>query len=98
MAQPKQPRKISAVLMVAALWLIVVFSAIAVVYVTYDTRVKLNELEVLRREHNQLQMAWSQYLLEESTLTAYSRVEKLAKDKLSMKAPTQENSVIVRIE
>ena len=58
------------------LWVVLVL-ALAVVYVTYDTRVKFNQLENLRREQSQLQVVRGQFLLEESTWAAYGRVEKL---------------------
>jgi cell division protein FtsL len=77
------------------LWLGILLSALAVVYVTYDSRVRFNELETLRREQNQLQVVWGQYLLEESAWAAYNRVEKLAVDKLSMQVPSAEQTIAV---
>lgn len=82
-------------LLTAVLWLLVILSALVVVYVTYDTRVKFNALETLRREQGQLQLVWGQYLLEESTWAAYGRIEKLAEDKLSMQVPKAENIIMV---
>ncbi|MGH1484768.1 MAG: cell division protein FtsL [Cellvibrionaceae bacterium] len=82
-------------LLIATLWLLVIASALAVVYVTYDTRVKFNELETLRREQSQLQVVWGQYLLEESTWAAYGRIEKLAEDKLLMQVPKAEDIIMV---
>ena len=77
------------------LWLAVVLSALAVVYVTYDTRVKFNVVEGLRLEQSQLQVIWGQYLLEESTWASYGRVEKLAQEHLFMQAPTSEKIITV---
>ena len=77
------------------LWLALIASALGVVYVTYDTRVKFNALETLRREQSQLQVIWGQYLLEESTWAAYGRVEKLAEEKLSMTVPSAENIMMI---
>ena len=81
--------------LVVVLWVLVIASALSVVYVTYDTRVKFNALETLRREKSQLQVVWGQYLLEESTWEAYGRVEKLAKEKLSMTVPKAEDIIMI---
>lgn len=82
-------------LLVLLLWLAMVASALGVIYVAYDTRVKFNALETLRREHNQLQVEWGQYLLEESTWATYGRIEKLAAEKLSMRVPESEQIIMV---
>jgi cell division protein FtsL len=81
--------------LVVVLWLSVIASALAVIYVTYDTRVKFNTLEGLRREQGQLRVVWGQYLLEESTWASYGRVEKLAQEQLSMQVPESENVITV---
>ena len=77
------------------LWIVLILSAFSVIYVTYDTRVKFNSLEKLRREQNQLQVVWGQYLLEESTWASYGRVETLAREKLSMQIPDSEKIIVV---
>ena len=95
-ADTRQPFLVSkAFFLVTVLWLAVIASALAVVYVTYETRVKFNELEVLRREQSQLQVVWGQYLLEESTWAAYGRIEKLAQEKLLMQVPKAEEIIMV---
>lgn len=86
-------RKITLVILL--LWLMVLGSAIAVVYVTYDTRVKFNTLESLRREHNRLQVVWGQYLLERSTWASYGRIEKISAEKLSMSVPSAQQVIMV---
>lgn len=80
---------------IVALWLAVIASSLGVVYVAYDTRAKLNELESLRRQQSELQVVWGQYLLEESTWAAYGRVEKLARERLAMKIPDSVSIVMV---
>ncbi|MBX2808923.1 MAG: cell division protein FtsL [Cellvibrionaceae bacterium] len=82
-------------LLVLVLWLTLLSSAVAVVYVTYDTRVKFNHLESLRRDYNRLQVVWGQYLLERSTWASYGRIEKLAAEKLSMRIPAANQIIIV---
>jgi cell division protein FtsL len=74
-------------------WLSVMASSLAVIYVAYDNRVKFNQLENLRREQSHLQVVWGQYLLEESTWAAYERVERIAREQLSMQVPRSEQMV-----
>lgn len=81
---------------VALLWLLVLISALAVVYSVFDSRVKFDALESLRAEHMALQVAWGQYLLEESTWASYGRVEQIAIEDLSMKVPEPRQIVLVR--
>lgn len=82
--------------MVIFLWLMVLLSALSVVYSVFDSRVKFNALESLRAEHTALQVAWGQYLLEESTWASYGRVETIATEKLSMKTPEPKQIVLVK--
>ena len=81
---------------IGVLWLSVVASALAVVYSVYDSRIKFDALESLRKEHVQLQVAWGQYLLEESTWASYERVQRLATEELSMKMPEPRQMVLVK--
>lgn len=95
--QTKSPKPIApwALLLVACLWIAVVISALAVVSATQQVRRDVNQLETLRREASHLQVEWGQYLLEESTWAAYSRIENIANQELSMIAPTTEHIVMV---
>ena len=88
-------RRRQCIAIVICLWLAVLSSAIAVVYVSYHSRVQFNLLENLRKEQSQLQVIWGQYLLEESTWATYGRIEKLAQEKLSMKIPVPEQIIMV---
>ena len=81
---------------VVLLWLLVLISALAVVYSVFDSRVKFDELESLRAEHMALQVAWGQYLLEESTWASFGRVERIATEELSMKVPEPRQIILVR--
>ncbi len=82
-------------LLVACLWVGVVLTALGVVESTQLVRRDVNHLETLRREAAQLQVEWGQYLLEESTWAAYSRIEGIATQELNMLAPTTERVVMV---
>jgi cell division protein FtsL len=86
---------IKQLLLLLVFWLLTIASALSVVYVTHDTRLKYHQLEMLKQEQNQLQVVWGQYLLEESTWSTYSRIEQIAKDDLKMEVPTASHVVIV---
>ena len=95
--QSRAPKRISpwALLLMAVLWILVIVSALGVVASTQQVRRDVNQLETLRREASHLQVEWGQYLLEESTWAAYSRIEGIANKELSMIAPTTEHVVMV---
>lgn len=82
--------------MVFALWLVVVASALSVVYVTYLNRQSTQELESLRHSAGELQVRSGQYLLERSTLATYSRVGRLAEEKLGMTTPDIKQVVLIK--
>lgn len=82
---------------IAVLWLLVVGSALGVVASTHEVRKQVNGLETLRRQAAQLQVEWGQYLLEQSTWGAYSRVETIAAQKLDMIPATAEQIVMVNV-
>lgn len=83
---------------IIVVWLLVLLSSLSVVYSAYDTRIKFNKLEDLRRERNQLQVEWGQYLLEESAWASYNRIEKVALEKLLMQAPSVDKVVMVTVD
>lgn len=84
-----------ALMAVVCAWLLVIGSALGVIASTQEVRRTVNQLETLRREAGQLQVEWGQYLLEQSTWAAYSRVEGIATKELNMIAPTSERVVMV---
>lgn len=73
-------------------------SALAVVYTTYESRHKLNELQGLERERNQLQVEWTRLLLEQSSLVAQGKVEETAVSRLDMAVPDLEQVVVLTSE
>jgi len=79
-----------------ALWLLVMVSAVAVINVVHTSRLKLNQLELAKRQTGEYQVAWGQYRLEQGTLATYSRVELIAQKKLGMKVPELSEMVIIQ--
>ena len=74
-------------LLVVALLLACLVSALAVISVSHQTRQQYARLQELEREQQQLQTEWGQLLLEESAWSTPSRVERLAVERLEMRLP-----------
>jgi len=93
--QPTASQSAGVTVAVAVLWVLVLVSALAVVASTHQTRNQVDRLETLRRDAAELQVVWGQYMLEQSTWAAYSRVERLAREELDMLLPRVEDIVMV---
>ena len=96
-AQSKRQSIIVSIVIVG-LWLSVLASGLAVVYATHLSRQLFAELDGLNRENSELHVEWGQYLLEQSTWSAFDRVETIAANQLNMHLPAQEHMVIVESE
>lgn len=83
--------------LVAIPTLLVVLSALGVVYSSFKARHLVAEFQVLQDERNAFQEEWGQLLLEQSTLGAFSRVEQLAGKELKMAVPSPEQTVMVNL-
>ena len=77
------------------MWLSVLVSAIAVVYVTFDVRRHTQQLAQTSKKAQHLQIETGQLLLEKSALAAYARVERIATEQLNMRVPTGHEIVVV---
>ena len=78
------------------LWVAVLASSVAVIYVSHLCRQLYSELSLLEREKNGLQVEWGRYLLEQSSWASLSRIEHLATTKLGMRVPASDEITIVR--
>lgn len=79
-----------------ALMLVVLFSAIMVVYVTNLQRVTLNQLQMAQQQGHQLEVQWGQLLLEQASLATPARVEQMAASQLHMVLPSKSQAYILR--
>jgi cell division protein FtsL len=68
-------------------------SALELVLVRYETRDLFIELQGLRKQQDELDREWGQLLLEQGTWGAHGRVEDLARNRLDMTVPRQEEIV-----
>lgn len=83
-------------------WLIMVLviavlgSGIAVIYAKHINRKLFIELQALQNERDDMNMEWGRLQLEQSTFSTHSNVDRIAREKLDMELPAQEEIVIVR--
>ncbi|HEX5418705.1 MAG TPA: cell division protein FtsL [Gammaproteobacteria bacterium] len=73
----------------------VVVSGIWLVSAQHDSRQLFIELESLNREQDRLQIDWGRLQLEQSTWATHSRIESLARERLGLAPPKDEQVVVV---
>lgn len=73
-------------------------SALSVVYVKYDSRLKFNQLQKEFREQDRLGIEWSRLQLEQNTWSSNNRIEKLARTKLKLQAPRSEQVIYLKVK
>ena len=83
-------------LLVVVLTGLVLASALAVITSAHLTRVQYARLQQLESEKDKLQTEWGQLLLEESTWSAPSRIERLASERLDMRVPELDEIRVIR--
>ena len=88
-----QPKKWWAV---AVLIVLVLVSALGVIYSSWKSRQLFNAVQQQHRESMRLEEEWGRLLLEQSTWAAHSRIEQVAKTRLQMVMPDPEATVVVR--
>jgi len=81
----------------AVLFALIFATALNVVLTRYETRSRFIELQGLRKQKDELDREWGQLLLEQGTWGAHGRVEDIARSKLGMTVPPQEQIVRVRL-
>ena len=74
--------RLNVILMLAA-----VICALAAVSATHRARKLFTELEREQNRMRELEVEWGQLQLEQSTLAAHARIEKVARERLGMKTP-----------
>lgn len=75
--------------------LVLIASAIGVVISAHENRRLFNSLSELHTQRDDYQREWSQLLLEQSALSAHSRIERIAGEQLGMVVPGRNNIVLV---
>ncbi|UTM57693.1 cell division protein FtsL [Photobacterium sp. CCB-ST2H9] len=78
------------------LMVLVLISALGVVYITHQSRQLVAQQEQLLIERDDLDIEWRNQLLEENSLAEHSRIETQAEKALEMKRPNTNNEVVVQ--
>lgn len=80
----------------AVLLLVVVSTAVSVIYSKHQARKLFVELQALGNERDDMDIEWGQLQLEQSTLTTHGQVERAAREQLGMVSLSADNMVIVK--
>lgn len=88
----KQVAEIAAVLLLAAA---VTASGVWVTDTKHRARQLFVELEELNREQDQLQIDWGRLQIEQSTWATHPRIEALARERLHLTNPVDDQLVVV---
>lgn len=78
------------------LTLLVIFTALSVVYVKHENRKHFVELQGLQKHRDGMNIEWGQLQLEQSTWATHSRIEGMARKRLDMVNVPQDKVVIVK--
>ncbi|MFD1215313.1 MULTISPECIES: cell division protein FtsL [Microbulbifer] len=81
--------------LLGSVWLLLMISALGVVYTTQESRELTAKLEQAQRHRDELRYEQERLLLERGAWSAYSRIEEVAQKELKMHAPTQDERVLV---
>jgi len=76
----------------------VLATAIAVIELRHESRLRFAELQTLRAERDALNTEWGKLLLEEGTWSEHRRIESIARTQLDMRLPGREHIVVIRAE
>jgi cell division protein FtsL len=81
---------------IIALLLVLMLSALAVIYCKNYSRSIFIEIERHERSLDQYEVEWGQMQLELSTLAEQNRVERIAKERLKLVMPPRESIVYIK--
>lgn len=91
LARSKQP-----LVMIAALAIVCVLSAMALVYTRHESRKLFVELESLTDQRDRLNIEWGQLQIEQSTWATHARIEQVAVDDLSLVRPESSEIYVIQ--
>lgn len=79
------------------LYLLVVSSAMALVFTTHQTRMQIAKQDELMAARDLLNIEWRHLKIESDTLTEHSRVQYIAEHELNMVVPDEKSEKVVRL-
>lgn len=77
------------------LFLLVIASAMAVIYVSHSHRLLTIERDQLLSQRDDIDIEWRHLQIEQNTLTEHNRVERIAQQRLGMVRPEPEQEVLI---
>ena len=83
-------------IVVSLLFVMVLGSAIMLVYSKHQSRKLFVELQGLKSQVDELNTEWGQLQLEQSAWSGHGRIEQVARERLSMVMPRAEDVVFIR--
>jgi cell division protein FtsL len=84
------------ILVVGALLMVLLISALAVIYSKYYSRLIFIEIQKQERALDQYEVEWGQLQLELTTLTEQNRVELVAREQLKLVMPLREKNYLYK--
>ncbi|RZQ56149.1 cell division protein FtsL [Pseudidiomarina tainanensis] len=82
-------------LVLVLLFLMVIGSAMAVIYVSHSHRLLTIERDDLLSQRDEIDIEWRHLQIEQNTLTEHNRVERIAQQRLNMVRAEAEQEVLV---
>jgi cell division protein FtsL len=76
--------------------LVMLISALGVIYSKYHSRVIFSEIQKQERTLDQYEVEWGQLQLELTTLAEQNRVEQVAKEQLKLVMPLREKIIYIK--
>ena len=83
-------------LWIGGLLVLVLGSALAVIYSKYQSRLLFVEIQKQERELDHYEVEWGQLQLELTTLAEENRVEQVARDKLKLVMPPRDKIIYLK--
>jgi len=83
-------------LIMALLLLAVLSSAIMLIYSKHQSRKLFVELQSIKHQINELNTEWGQLQLEQSAWSGHGRIERVARERLSMIMPNADEVVFIK--
>jgi cell division protein FtsL len=81
---------------VAMLFVLVMMTAIGLVYSKHNTRKLFVELQALNKEVVSLNTEWGRLQLEQSAWSDHGRIEQIAREKLGMVIPEADQVIFIK--
>ncbi len=76
--------------------LVLLISALTVIYSKYQSRLIFIEIQKQERELDQYEVEWGQLQLELTTLAEQNRVEQVAREQLKLVMPAREKIIYIK--